>query len=318
MRFLPPALALLRDALSLYWVLVRIVLPVMVLTRVAIELGVVELLAPLFSPLMALLGLPPELGIAWATGVLTGVWGGAVALFALVPADQLTTAQVTVFSTLILFAHALPIEQRIVQKAGPGLVVTSLSRLLGGFLCGLILHLIFQATGWLQDPVVPHWVPAGSETGWGAFALETAEALGWMFVILLALVILMRLMEKIGVMRWLTKALSPVLRLTGIGPDAAPLTMVGLLLGLSYGGGLIIREARKGHLGARDVFLAAMFMGLCHSVIEDTLIVVALGADLTSVLVGRVVFSILAVAVIAKCLALVPDRRFFRYLFNAA
>ncbi|WP_274426643.1 nucleoside recognition protein [Chelativorans sp. YIM 93263] len=318
MRIFQPAWALLREAFSLYWVLVRIVLPVMVLTRIAVEFGAIELLSPLFAPLMTLLGLPPELGFAWVTGLLVGIWGGAVAMFAVVPVETLTTAQVTVFWTLILFAHALPIEQRIVQKAGPGFVVTSALRLLGGLVYGLLLHLLFQYTGWLSEPASPLMVPAGSDSGWLGFIYETAEALFWMFVILLALVITMRLMEVVGMMNWLRTLLAPVLRLAGIGPAAAPLTMVGLLLGLSYGGGLIIREARQGHLGARDVFLAAALMGLAHSLIEDTLVAVALGADLTSVLFGRVIFSIAIVALIARLIRFVPEHTFFRYLFKAA
>src|SRR5690625_247830 len=318
MQVLRAARATLGDAVTLYWLLVRIILPVMLLTKVAVEFGIIELLAPLFAPLMLLLGLPPELGFAWVTGILVGLWGGAVALFAVVPVAELTTAQVTVFMSLVLFSHALPIEQRIVQKAGPSFLITSAMRLLGGLLYGLILHTVLQSMGWLQDPVAPHWVPTGSDPGWGAFFLETLEALFWMFLILLGLVIGMRLLEWSGVMRLLRIALTPILRLAGIGPAAAHLTMVGLLLGLAYGGGLIIREAQQGHLDARDIFLATSFMGLAHSLIEDTLIAVALGADLTSVLVGRVIFSIIVVALLARLLDLVPDRTFFRYLFRSA
>jgi len=318
MQVLRAARTTLSDAITLYWLLVRIVLPVMLLTKVAVEFGVIELLAPLFSPLMLLLGLPPELGFAWVTGFLVGLWGGAVALFAIVPVAELTTAQVTIFMSLILFSHALPIEQRIVQKAGPSFLVTSLMRLLCGLVYGLILHLIFQYSGWLQEPVAPHWIPTSSDPSWEAFFYETAEALFWMFLILLGLVVSMRLLEWSGIMKLLRNGLTPILRLAGIGPAAAPLTMVGLLLGLSYGGGLIIREAQKGHLSARDIFLATSFMGLAHSLIEDTLIAIALGADLTSVLVGRVIFSILVVALLARLIDLVPQRTFFRYLFKAA
>ena len=309
---------LLRDTVRLYWLLVRIVLPIMVLTRLAVELGVIDLLAPLFAPLMVMIGLPPELGFAWATGIIVGIWGGAVVMFSLVPVESLTTAQVTIASALLLFAHNLPVEQRIVQMAGPSLIATSALRLGGGLLYAYLLHLLFQSTGWLQTPVAPHWMPATADSSWLAFAWETIEALTWMFLILLGLVIVMRAMERIGATDWLTKLLTPVLRVAGIGPAAAPLTMVGLLLGLAYGGGLIIQEARQGHLEARDIFLATAFMGLAHSLIEDTLVAVALGADFTSVLIGRLVFSIAVIALLARVIDLVPKRIFFRFLFNAA
>lgn len=307
---------LLRQAVGLYWLLIKIVLPVMVLTRLAVEAGIVDVLAPLLAPLMTLMGLPPELGIAWVTCLLVGIWAGAAAAFTVVSADSLTAAQVTVFASLMLFAHALPIEQRIAQKAGAAFWATTALRLLAAVAYGMILHNVCRATGWLSEPVNALWVPIGEDPGWVAFVWDTAQSLAWMFVILVGLVILLRVMEVSGLTRLLTVVVSPLLRLAGIGRPAVPLTMVGLLLGLSYGGGLIIQQAREGRLNARDVFLSVSLMGLLHSVVEDTLVVVSFGADLVSVLVGRVVFSLLVVVVLARAVALMPDASFFRFLFD--
>lgn len=313
-----PARAVVRDAVRIYLVLIRVLVPVMVLTRIAVDLGIVGWLSPLFAPLMVAVGLPGEVGLAWLTAALVGIWAGAVALFTVVAVDSLTTAQMTIFSVLVLFAHTLPVEQRIVQKAGPGLVVTTLLRILGGFLFAWILHGLFSATGWLAAPARPHFMPVAQDPGWLAFAVKTAESLAWIFVFLLALVAMMKVLDVTGITRWLTAALAPMLRLCGIGPAAAPITMVGLLLGLAYGGGLIIREAQRGQIGPRDIFLATVLMGCAHSLIEDTLVLMALGADGLTLSLGRIVFSVLFVAVIARVIARIPDRIFLRYLYNGA
>lgn len=308
--------SVLRQSVRIYLVLLRILVPVMILTRLAVELGLVAWLSPLFAPLMVAVGLPPELGLAWLTAALVGIWAGAVALFTVVSVEELTTAQLTVFSALALFAHSLPVEQRIVQRAGPGLVATTLLRLLAGFLFAWLLHLLFSQTGWLARPASPHLVPASQDGGWLGFALKSAESLAWLFVFLVALVAMMRVLEATGLMRWLTAALAPMLGFCGISATAAPITMIGLLLGLAYGGGLIIQEAQRGHIGPRDVFLATVLMGCAHSLIEDTLVLVAMGADAWSLSLGRIVFSVLFVALVARLIARIPERAFNRFLYN--
>ncbi|ABS16842.1 MULTISPECIES: hypothetical protein [Brucella] len=309
-------MVILREAIGVYWTLVKIMLPVMVLTQLAIEMGLIKAISPAFAPVMQFVGLPPEAGFVWAMNLLVGVWSGAVVMFAVLPVDTLTTAQVTILGSLFLFAHALPIEQRIVQKAGPRLIVSTLIRLVGGLVFAWGINLISSHTGWLAEPAAPSWVPGHYDSSWSSFVADTASTLVWIFIVLLGLVAVLRTMDALDVTRFLNLLLSPLLRLLGISKNAAPLTVVGLVLGLSYGGGLIIRESQRGHIQPRDVFLASSFMGLCHSLIEDTLIVVALGADIYVVLFGRLIFSIVLVAIFARLLRGTGDAFFFRFLYR--
>lgn len=316
MLFLMPALLKTRETLEIYWVLVRITIPIAVLTELLSRMGAIKAAAPAFAPVMNLVGLPPELGLAWLTGMLVGIWGAVPLVFTLVPVSSLSVADVTVFSALILFAHGLPIEQKIIQKAGPGMIVTTMLRISGGLIYAFLLHHILTVTGWLSAPVSPAWIPISATPDWSEYFRGLGETMISMLVILVVLSWSLEILKVTEVLDLLMKALSPVLRLAGIRGEAGHLTAVGLFLGISYGAGLLIREAQSGAISPRQIFLSCVFMGFAHSVIEDTLIVVALGADVYGVLAGRLAFAVAATAAIAALLRHLSDKTFFAQIFR--
>ncbi|MGV2137474.1 nucleoside recognition domain-containing protein [Agrobacterium sp. 16-2014-1-2a] len=316
MPLLMPVWRKTRETLEIYWVLVRITVPIAILTELLSRIGAIEAVAPVFAPVMNLIGLPPELGLAWLTGMLVGIWGAVPLVFTLVPVSSLSVADVTVFSALILFAHGLPIEQKIIEKAGPGVIATTLLRIGGGLLYAFLLHHFLEVTGWLSAPVNPVWTAMGATPDWADYFWGLGETMLSMLVILLVLSFGLEILRLTGVLALMMKALSPVLRLAGIRGEAEHLTAIGLFLGISYGAGLLIREAQSGAISPRQVFLSCVFMGFAHSVIEDTIVVMSLGADVYGVLVGRLVFAIVATAAIAALLHRLSDEVFFARMFR--
>ena len=138
------------------------------------------------------------------------------------------------------------------------------------------------------------------------------------FGIILALLGLMRLLERIGAVRLMDRVLAPVLRVLGMTPAAAPLAIIGMTLGISYGGGLIIRQAQSGRLAKRDIFFSLVLMSLCHSIIEDTLLMVALGGHVSGVLLARGAFALVVTFALVKVLGRVSERTFDRWFFRAS
>ncbi len=64
-------------------------------------------------------------------------------------------------------------------------------------------------------------------------------------------------------------------------------------MGISYGSGLIIKETKGGNYSKRDLFLVAVFMSLCHALIEDTLIMLPMGAKMIGIFWGRIIFTVI-------------------------
>jgi len=210
MPFLMPVLLKTRETLEIYWVLVRITVPITILTELLSRMGVIKAIGPAFAPVMNLVGLPPELGLAWLTGMLVGIWGAVPLIFTLVPPSSLTVADITVFSSLILFAHGLPIEQKIIQKAGPSMVMTTTLRTAGGLLYAFLLHHILLATGWLSAQVDPAWIPMSATPDWLEYVRGLGETMISMLVILFILSWGLEILKVTGLLKLMMTPLPPL------------------------------------------------------------------------------------------------------------
>lgn len=71
--------------------------------------------------------------------------------------------------------------------------------------------------------------------------------------------------------------------------------MTGILFGISYGAGVLIPQAQSGALSRKQVFLIALFLCLCHAIIEDTLLFALLGANAWIIIVTRFVAAMIFV-----------------------
>ncbi|MEO3413155.1 hypothetical protein AAFO92_00725 [Roseovarius sp. CAU 1744] len=257
---------------------------------------------------MGVFGLPPEMGLVWLTGLLTSIWGAAAILFTVVPVQMLTVADLTVFSGLLLIAHALPLEQSVIRSVGAGFIVTVLIRLAGAMLFAGILRLVFDATGWLAEPIQPTLSQNVFSAGKDGFWLGLVKMLLKIYVILALLIACLHVMEKTGAARLFQHVAAPLLRLAGLRNEAVEMTSVGLIAGIAFGGGLLKRSAERGQISPRQLWLSCIFLGFAHALIEDTLLLVALGADFTTVLFGRLGFAILCTALIAGAMNLAPRK----------
>jgi len=278
----------------------RLMIPVLIVVKILEELGGVAWIGRVLAPLMGGFGLPESMGLVIATTMLVNIYGGLILFFQLAPQEMMSVAQVTVLGTLMLMAHGLPVEIHIVRRAGVRLGAALLIRLGGALLLGLLLHHLYQWGGWLQQPVELVWVPPPVDASLSVWILGQLESLLMVFGIIVLMLTGLRLLRWMHIERLMIWMLQPLLRLLGIGPQATSITIIGITLGLAFGGGLLIREAEKGHIGRKDLFSALALLGLLHSIIEDTILILTMGADLSGILWIRIVFALLVVALLTR------------------
>jgi len=133
------------------------------------------------------------------------------------------------------------------------------------------------------------------------------------FLIIFGLVALIKVLKKTGALDRLNNLLKPGLEFIGMSKNAAPITIIGMTLGLAYGGGLIIQETKSKLVSKKDAFLSLSLMGLTHSIIEDTILILSIGATVFGILIGRVLFTIVVIVIIIKIINRLSLSTFEKY-----
>jgi hypothetical protein len=148
---------------------------------------------------------------------------------------------------------------------------------------------------------------------WG---IDQVKGLVFIQVVIIVLIIGLELLRWIGVERLIQKMMHPILVLVGIGSRASTIVIVGLTLGLGFGGGLMIKDVRQGMIPAQAAVGSLVLINLYHSVFEDTAVLMLLGPSLFYILVVRGIFSLILTYVIIRLLALLSEPNYDRFVVN--
>jgi hypothetical protein len=311
-------LGLLIESLKTWLNLLKVIVPVLILTKILVELGAVAYIGRYLSPVMGIVGLPGSTGLVWAAGLLVNPFLAVIMLGEISATTALTVAQVTILGNMILVAHVLPLELSIAKKAGMRLPFAFIWRFGGAFILGFLLNQFYRLTGWLQTPnhVILNLAPPNASLlswTWGQ-----VQSLLLMLALIFLLVSLLRLLEKLGLNAFLTRYLKPFLKFIGMSENAMPIIIVGMLLGLAVGGGLIVAETKTGKMSRREVFYALALMNLFHSLIDDTLVVTLMGCSFSGIIWARLLFTLILVFILVRITIRFPDTLLEKFLYQKA
>jgi hypothetical protein len=276
------------------WLAVLVV-PVSLSVTLLAWSGALDKAAGYLAPVLGLFGVPEETAIAFVTGALVNCYS-AIAAFSAFP---LTGRELTILALMILVCHNLLVECPIQHRTGTSGVAMALLRIGGACVGGLALNLFLPA----DDGAVVH---AGAAASMSQDAISLLGALAiWarsagtlvlkIAVIVVSLTVAQKLLDELGTIRVLARALGPAMWVLGLNRKVAFLWLVANTLGLAYGGGIIVEEIKAGRLDRSDVNSLNISVALCHSLLEDTILFVAVGAWALWITVPRLVMAAAAV-----------------------
>lgn len=290
----------------------KIMVPVSVIIKILQELDLIRYIGEALSFLMYPLNLPGEMGLVWASAMLSNIYGG-VLTYASLPLDSpLNVAQITTLASLVLFAHTFLIEIPICVKAGCRFLPIFLIRFAGAYIFAFIVAQSCLAGSWCQTPTDAFTLPVAQDEGLWTWISGELKKYAVISLVVLALVVLLEIMDRLGITRMLERIMSPLVKLIGISPKVMPITLIGMTLGLAYGGGLIVAQSKEKPLESRDIFLSLAFLSLFHSIIEDHLLMIALGAHWFWIFILRLVFTLGLMMLIKHLSNKIPSKYLFK------
>ena len=273
--------------------LFKILIPFVFIIKILEIIGAIELISKVFAPLMGLIGLPPELGIVWVTAFAVNIYASLVLFVNLIPGLEVTVSQITVLATGILICHNLPVESAISKAAGVSFIYTVLFRLVSAFIICFILSLIYDFFNFLNEPYSTYFKIEPPRPEWQFWLQDQLLNLLYVFCIVVVMVTILQLLKVLGIESFLKKVLVYPLKLFGISKGATNIIIVGITIGLQFGGGILIKEVKTGKIDKQSVFLAVSMLNLVHAAIEDTLLMIAIGGHYSGVFFARIIFGLI-------------------------
>ena len=272
--------------------LYKILIPFVFIIKILEISGAIEYTAKILEPLMSFVGLTPELGLVFVTAFLINIYAALVLFVNILPGIDVSVAEITILTTMILVAHNLPIECTICKAAGISVIYTASLRLISAFVLGFILKLIYFNFGFLTETFQTFFtVKPPPENNWYWF-LDQFTTLVYIFFLVCLMATVLEMLKIIGVEKLFEKVFMPPLRLFGIQKEAMNIIIVGMFIGIQFGGGMLIKEVKKGTIDKQSIFLSVSLLNLLHAMIEDTILMALVGGHISGILIARVIFSL--------------------------
>ncbi|MFH1080596.1 MAG: nucleoside recognition domain-containing protein [Pseudomonadota bacterium] len=273
------------------WIM-KIVLPISLMTAFLAWSGWLYRLDFLLAPAMDLLSLPTFAALPLIIGMLANLYGAIAAMVVL----PFTTAQMTLMAIFLLTAHNMIQEGIIQARSGLHPLKATLFRL------GAATATVMLATPFLTDGQATN-LPAGVMTTAAVPFLQMLKDWAWatltlglkIFGICMVLLTTLEVFKAMGWITYIVNLFAPFLKIMGLDRKLGFLWMTAIVFGLAYGGAVIVEETKDGSLPKEDLEMLHLSIGINHSMVEDPALFISLGLSAFWLYIPRLIMAIVTV-----------------------
>ena len=284
-----------QETTKIFWILFKVILPVVIVIRALELIGAIPFLAKFLEPLTSFIGIDGSLGLVWMAAILVNIYAGLAAFASLQAIFDYSVAETTILGLIILIAHSLPIEVAIAKKSRISWIFNLSFRFINAIVAGKILNLIFTKYELFNEPnqsvlQVPNELVSNFE--WATLQIQNFFII---FLIIFFIILTINVLKALGVWSFIIHIMKIPLSYLGMSEKVANIILIGLTLGISFGGGFLIEESKKNNISKKDILLSLSFLSLCHSIIEDTILILLLGSHISGILFFRFIYTVIII-----------------------
>ena len=279
-------------SLSICVWLFKVMLPISLAVRVSQYVGVIDWLAGYLSPIFSYIGLSGDSAIVFLTSIFLPLYPTIAVMTTL----TLTLREATILAVMCLVSHNLPVECSVAHKTGSPFGRIVAFRIGMSFASAIVLNWLMPES----DVPFSFLASASAEvTSWGMLFMQWLSSslvlIVTIVLIVTALMMLQRVLEEFGWMHRIAHLLSPLMRLFGLPSGCSLLWLTGNVVGMAYGAAIMIDEVEQGRLTRHEANLVNHHLGVSHSLLEDTMLFVAMGISFWWIFLTRLALAMIAV-----------------------
>ena len=278
----------LKKATQTSLLLIKLILPISLVFRLLEYSGLLVYVANFLNPVFIHLGLPGSTAMIFITSLFLPLY----APLAIITSMTLTLRELTILALMCQLAHNLPVESAIQAKTGTSFWAMFSVRIAVSIIVGFVLNLILPLEMGMPTFLQTSLESINSLSGvFVAWATTSFKLVVMIFIIIAALMLAYKLLEEYNLINRLSKSIEPILKFFGLPKSTAFLWIIGYVVGLAYGGGLMIGQMNEGKVTTAEGSLFNYHLAVSHSAIEDNLLFAALGVSFWLILAIRLVVA---------------------------
>lgn len=272
----------LQTSLRSSWTILKLIVPIYILADILFYYNLLSHITFIFKPLVALLSLPQEAALSIVSGLFLNLY----AAIAFAAPLGLGAKEWTILAVFLGIAHALIVETEIMKRLGISRVYSILLRLSAGLLLGGLTSKLPQS--WFSNKLTQETIVPSHPVYHSLFNLLQNSLYESLTLSLKVIVLVTTLIFVLDFIKSL-----PIIEKHSQKVNSGFSILVGVILGITYGAGILIAEYEKGLLQKREILFIGTYLMICHAIVEDTLLFVIFGANLWIILGLRLIFATL-------------------------